>query len=216
MEDSASVTAVAVFIACMALAIGVAMMTYGSDQGMLCWSGALAMHALVFGLITFPGTIALLISAGLANVALACMFALLTESVFHLQHRRPPHRLIWPPVLIIALGFVLVWDNVRGRAVLAGIAYFAQLLFLIGVLLQRRDKLRHAGVTLFFVGALVVAIAYLLRAINFASEAISLPPLIVAGPIQTGSFLLSIVSLMLATLGFELLIRPRGGNRKHD
>lgn len=192
------------------------MMTYGSDQGMLFWSGALALHTLVFGLVAFPGPIPLFVSAGVANAALACMLALLAESVFHLQRRRPPHRLIWPPVLIIALGFVLVWDNAKARAMLAGIAYFAQLLFLLGVLLQRRDLLRNSGVTLFFVGAFAVAVVYLLRAVNAAAGTLALSPLVATGPIQTSSLLLSVVSLMLTTLGFELLVRPRGGNRKHD
>lgn len=216
MENYISVTGLTIFIASMALALGVALLSFGHDQGLLLWSVAMAMHSMVYGLFSLRIPLDPLVSVVLGNLALASTLALLAECVCHVQRRRATRWLIWLPVAVAAVGMVGLLTDDRARVIFLGSVFAVQSLFIVVVLVQKRQQVRHIGIVIVGICALASAVLFALRAALKGSGRVAESPLIVSDQIQTSTLLMFVVSVMLLTLGFELLIRPRGEDRKHD
>lgn len=211
MEEYFSVTAMAVFLGSMALAAGVGFLARGQDRGLQYWGAAFALHAVVYGLVSLRNPTKSLVAVVVANVALACTLALIAECVCQFQSRRCVHWLIWFPVVIVAGGGFPLADNMSAHAVLGGVVFSVQSLLIVMILLQKRQRMT-GGLFIVASGAAVSMGLFTFRAVvPWTSMALPIF-LVVPGQIQTNGWQLSILSLMLLVLGFELLARPNDGN----
>lgn len=207
MDDYISVTALAVCLSCIGLAAGVGLMANGRDRGLQYWSAALGLHAVVYGLISLRNPLDNVFTTVLANVAVACVLALVAECVCRFQNRRCLGVLMWLPVVVVTVGLSLLLDDTSSRTALGGFVFAAQCLLIVVVLLHRRQQ-RSGGMFIVALGAVVIMGVFVLRAVTSLNGATTPLFLAASGHIQTNTLQVVIVSLMLLIIGFELLARP--------
>jgi hypothetical protein len=190
-----------VIIACGAtLASAIAFVYWGRDRNLLLWASALALHTFGYVLYGLRGEINDFASIVLGNVALSSTFALFSESIYRFQLRRASRWLVWSPVAIIAIGFYLLQGDLTARVVLGACVFAAQSLLLLTLLLQKHRETFGRGQYLIQAGATLAVLLFVLRALAVATGNVEMLNLTASNPIQTGTFLMSVMSLMLLAL----------------
>ncbi|TXT34835.1 MAG: diguanylate cyclase with hemerythrin-like metal-binding domain [Comamonadaceae bacterium] len=212
MQDMISMGHFSIFLGSVTLAAWVAWISFDKDRGLTYWAAALASLAVVYGFLSLRIPLSPIFSVVLANVALACTLALVAECVVCWQSRQSLHGLIWLPVLVAALGFWGWLDNPQGRIMFGAGVFAIQSLLILVLLLQKRKQLRSTGFFLVELTAALAACLFVLRAAFTLSGRKDVVPLVVSDQIQASTLLLFLVSVMLLTMGFELL----GGSVRED
>lgn len=214
MGNAIPIAQLAVFLGCLTLAAWIAGISYGKDRGLAFWAGALTCFAVVYGFLSFELPMGPIFSVVLANVALACTLALLAECVLCWQNRRSLHGWVRLPVMVAAAGFLILLDDPRGRIMLGAAVFASQSLLILMLLLQKRKQLRSTVLYLVEIGAASIASLFVLRAVFTLSGRQDVHPLVVSDHVQASTLLLSVISVMLLGLGFELLGGSMGDNEQ--
>lgn len=206
MENTLPITAMTIAAACMAFATWVAITAYGRDRGLVFWAAGLALHAVLYGLVSSHPLLAPFTVVVVANVVLSATLALMTACVCHLRHCSPSHWLIWIPVVLVGVGFYAWQDNATWRVLVGGVIFSAQCVWVLVVLWQKRldpkgRDLWALSTVLFF-----VAMVYALRVVAGGTQSPALLALVSEGPIQTSTPLMFSLSVMWVLIGFELLL----------
>ena len=189
------------------MAAAIAFVARGRNRSLMFWAAALALHSVAFTLFGLRGLISDIASIVLGNVALAATLALFAEGVFQFQQRRAPRGLIWCPVWVTAISFSVLLDNFGLRIILGSVIYAAQFLFILYILLQRRRKTFGRGQYILFVAAILPVAAFVYRMVTAAMGHVETIALTSGSPVQTTTFLISIISLMLLALGLLVMTK---------
>ena len=197
------------------LASAIAFVSWGRDRNLLLWASALALHTFGYVLFSLRGQINDFASIVLGNVALSVTFALFSESTYRFQMRRVSRWLVWSPVAIVAIGFYLLQTDLTARVVLGGCVFAAQSLLLLTLMLQQRRETIGRGQYLIQAGATLALLVFGLRALAVATGNVEMLNLTASNPIQTGTFLMSVMSLMLLALGLVVMTAERSEDSAH-
>lgn len=210
---------VATIVASLILALSIGVIIRRDDQdGLRPFIVALGMVALAFLLFPLRGNIPDLLSIWLANVAVSVAYALMLAAFAQFQQRRLPLWMLFGPPLLLALilGTVLAGAYVEllGRVLIANTVFLLQGLMLLYILIPGIRKTSGRGQFLVIAGVLLNMLSYLARAvILYAGEHESVTHVTDAGISQSVIFLSTFAFLILATMGFVLMVKERADEK---
>lgn len=185
------------------LAIAIGIVAWGRDRNLLLWAGALALHSVAYILYSQRGQISDTASIVVANMALSSSFALFAEGVLRFQHRPVPRVWVWGPVVVVTVSFYLLLHDMATRVALGSILYALQSLIVVIALAQRRRTTAGRGQYLLIVGGVLITLTFAVRTLGLIGGRID-TSFTAANTLQTATFLLAVVCLML--MGFGLVI----------
>ena len=192
-----------------ALSAAIAMVSFGRRHGLMLWAFGIALHGLAYLLFSLRGEISEFLSIVLANTAIAAMFAMFTEGMRNFSARQERMWLIWAPVPIVAVSFSLLLDNLQARVVLSALVYMLQGALLAWFAHRSYDMLNGRGRYVVVTGALLLSLVMLVRLSGALSGDLSMTSLTTSNPIQTLTFLVSIISTLLVVIGVMLMVLER-------
>ncbi len=171
------------------------------------WALAMAVHACSYPLFLQRGHWSDWLSIVLANLLYSASFVLMLRAIGRFQARRAPGWLTWGPPPAVALLCVLFMADHPTRIVALNAIYLVQQLGLLR--LARAGAPGGRGRQLLVAGLLVAAAIFAARTIAAGAGLASIPSLMAQSPLQTLSFLLGLVALLLASLGFLFMTLER-------
>jgi len=198
-----------IIVASAVLAGAITLIAYRRDQSLSLWALALSLHTITYVLYSLRGQISDFGSVVIANIALSAAFALFVKGVYNFQQRRPAAWLVWLPVAIVAAGVTALLDNFAARVVLICLVLAAQSIHILIALLQKRRETLGRGQYLLFAGTALVISAFLVRVAIVAAGKAEMLTLSNSNPVQTITFFLVIISLLLLALGLVVMTKER-------
>lgn len=173
------------------------------------WAIALTCHAAGYLLFVLRPIIGLPLSAVFGNMALAAAYALFLAALE--QFRRRP--VSWPSVaaapLLIALLFPSLLDDLAMRSVLTALIFGVICVLALVRLDAFRRHTQGWGICIMIAGFALLGIVFAVRLYAGLVGHLDLPSLTSPHPVQTISFLTSIVGLVVLTVGMTLMIIER-------
>lgn len=191
------------------LAIAIAGVSHGRKQGLSPWAVGIALHGLAYLLFSLRGEISDFASIVIANSAIATMFALFTDGLRYFNRRQPHYLLIWWPVPVILVGFSLLLDDIRTRTLLSAVVFMWQGGLLAYYAWRCRKEFEGRGHYVIVTSALLLSLVMLGRLIGVLSGHFAPISVTTANPIQTLTFLISIVCTLLVVIGVLLMTWER-------
>jgi diguanylate cyclase (GGDEF)-like protein len=178
-------------------------------DGMAYWAAGLACNAAGYVLFALRGQVSDLLSIVLANVLVACVFALFTEGVFQFQKRRPRRWLVWLPVVVTALlfGALIPWQ--AARVVAGTIIFSAQSAAIMVSLLQRHKTTVGVGQYFMVAGFLMMIIAFAFQGVGTLLRKDEVTSIMTPHFVQTVIFLVATISVVVVSLGLVVMIKDR-------
>ena len=182
-------------------------------EGVSLWAMALALNSLGYALLGLRGQISNLLSIVVANVALSGALAMFAEGLFRFQQRPAPRWLVWAPVLVLAMLFILWIDRLPERVVTSSAIFAAQFILILTLLVQERRQTVGQGQYLIGATVLMALATLAYRGISAAFQWGRPGSLLAAGPAQTVTFLLTTVSIVVFGIGLVIMTKERADER---
>lgn len=179
-------------------------------DGMVFWAVGLvlqtASYLLIYQSEKIGESTAFLISTALRS----CAWAIFAEGLYQFYRITPPRRLIWTPVLLVIVAFVLLMDHLAPRIATISLIFAAQCLLVFCVIWSKRHVTPGRG-KLFILGGLLIVMTLLIgRAVAALSgSAEALVSRTGSNQIQSITLLGIMSVLMLLTFGFMLMSKDR-------
>lgn len=179
-------------------------------DGMVYWAIGLATHTGSSLFLIQLDAVGEFASFVLAGALRSCTWAFFTEGLYEFQRSSAPRKLIWTPVAIVPLLFMLLADHVTLRVIAIATVIAAQALLPLWLIWRKRQQTPGRG-QYFLMTGLALALALLLLRIMVASSGVAhtIVSLTQSNLIQTISFLGSLVALLLLSIGFVLMSKDR-------
>jgi len=205
-----------VVVSCLSLAVAIGLSGRrgdGDGEGVRIWALALCVHALGYVMFLARGAAPDLLTVVGANVMIAVSITMLTSAIGRFVGVPVPLLVKVLPTLVMGGALWLMLDDMRGRVIVSNSVMFAQLLAAVLILTRRRisEVPRGRAVLLFsLLIALGVAVARALTGVSAPDRAASL---FQPSGVQTISFILSHMSIILTTGGFVMMAKERSDER---
>ncbi len=193
----------------LALSASVGVIAYRRHPDLFVWSAALALHAMTYVLFGLRGQISDLVSIVVGNVMLSTMFALFGEGIYRFQQRQPPRAWLWSPVLVIAVSFYFLRDDLVARSVVAGLIYPFQCFLLLLPIAQKRRQTAGRGQYILALGVLCVVVVLFARALAVTVGGVHLVSLTESNPTQGLSYLVSTLGILWFAFGLITMNQER-------
>ncbi|GAB5604209.1 sensor domain-containing diguanylate cyclase [Sideroxyarcus sp. TK5] len=190
-----------------ALAAAIAMVSLGRRHGLMPWAFGLALHGIAYVFFSLRGEISDFLSIVVASTAISTMLALFAGGIRNISGRRPYLWLIWVPVPIIALGLSLLLDDFIARVVFSAVVYIFQG-GLIGWFAYRSD-FQSRGRYVVMASTLLLIVVMLMRLLGALNGSLPISTITASSPLQTLTFLMTIVSTLLTVIGMLLMTWER-------
>lgn len=203
-------TLVAIIILCSSvLALSLAVVAYRRSNTLWIWAWALAAHTLAFIVIALRAQVGDTVTIVGGNVLLAATFSLFAAGLSDFQKRSPSDWMIWAPIPLVAIGSAYWLDNTTGRSIFCSTVFILQCLFILIALIRQHRRTAGRGQYLLMTGfvLLIAVVGYRILEV-LAGRGVILSSMVTA-PLQTATFLASIVTLMLLASGITLMIQER-------
>ena len=182
-----------------------AIVGHGVDRSLLIWSSGFACHALGFVLLILRGNIADILSIWLANILIASTYSFFALGLLNFLNQRAYSLMIWTPVAVMAIGFLLLMEQLSARIILGGMVNFVQVAVLILIIYAYREHMLGRGkyilATCFLIGVPVSLARPLAVALGYAEIATYDSP----GAFQAFTFLSIAILNVVIALGFVLM-----------
>lgn len=191
------------------LAAAMAVVAWGRDRNLLLWAAALALHTCAYTLFSLRGQINDVASIVLGNMFLSSALAMFAEGLYRFQQRPSPRWLVWTPVAVVVVGFSVLLGDQAARIVFGGLVFSVQAMIVLVAVARRYRETPGRGQHILALGAGLVVVAFVVRALVTASGQTEMLTLTTANLVQTGTFLLSIVCLMLLAIGLLIMTKER-------
>lgn len=184
-------------------------------EGMGLWASAMALHALVFFLFVLRGQVSDWISIVLANVGLSAVLALLLAAVSQFHGRPLPHWQMALPVMAVALSMVLFLGNYHARVLVISYVLSVQLALIIRALWRPKAPEHRRSAVLLTVPLALQAVLLLGRGLWITLQGSGQRGLLADGAEQILTFLSAFIFVVLASLGFILMVKERADAVNH-
>jgi PAS domain S-box-containing protein len=173
------------------------------------WAAGMLMHGLCYLLFMQRGSWPDWLSIVAANVLLAGSFSLLTLAVARFGNARLPAWLLWGLPAAVALSFPFLLEHHDARVAIGSAIFLLQQLAILQLLMRKHAGKRERGQRLLIVGIATIAVVFAARGAGVMLGVATIPNLTAQSPLQTLSYLLGIVALLLASLGFVFMVKER-------
>ncbi|MDP3517677.1 MAG: GGDEF domain-containing protein [Pseudohongiella sp.] len=117
----------------------------GTDTSLLFWAAGFFINSLGFVLLALRGSVPDVLSVVLANTLIVASYAFFAQGLQMFLKEQFSKLLIWAPVLVIALGFPLLAQELETRILLIGLVNTVQCLLLLMLLVQNNKRLVGRG-----------------------------------------------------------------------
>ena len=175
---------------------------------LMLWSTSFAFHGLAYVLYSLRGEISDFASIVGANVLIASIFAILAEGFFYFLKRTAPRLLIWSPVVFIAVSFSLLLDYLTLRIIIGCAVFAFQGLLLLYFVAQNKHLIVGRGKYIFAATAFIESCILVSRAV-ILSNGYTISTLTIADPLNTVTYLCSIICLILLVISLFLMTWER-------
>ncbi len=182
-------------------------------DGLSFWAAALFCHALAYVLFAMRGTIHDLASIVAANALMATALALFAEGLYQFHERPPPRWLIWIPVTVIFVLFVLLQDNLQLRLIAGGTIFAAQCILPLVLMFDRRRETAGRGQYFLFGGLAFISALFTTRAVLALTGPAMPLSFFATNQTQSFLFLAAIICLILVAIGMVLMTKERSDER---
>ncbi len=201
---------VMIILSSLATALAMAVVAWGKRrEGVELWALALLLNAAAFGLFASRGHVHALLSIVLANVLLCSVFTCMGAAILQFQGRPLP----WPTMAIapLLMAGAMAWfmDDYAARVVVAGLLLGALNVWLLWILIARRQSTTGRGAWL-VMGALgLQALVFLVRVVMVGASEQPATGIMQANGVQTLTFTTTFIELMVASMGFVFMAKDR-------
>lgn len=175
---------------------------------LMLWSTSFAFHGLAYVLYSLRGEVSDFISIVGANILISSIFAILAEGFFYFLKRTAPRVLIWSPVVFIATSFSFLLDHLALRIIIGCAVFALQGLLLLYFVAKNNHLIVGRGKYIFAASAFIESCILVSRAV-ILSQGYSISTLTVADPLNTITYLCSIVCLILLVISLFLMTWER-------
>jgi len=214
MTDIQTLFVVNIFVSS-TLACCVALVGWGTDRSLLRWAFAFALHAITYALFALRGVLPDFFTIVIANSLITVMFALFTEGLLHFQQRAPNRLVIWAPVALLFLGFLVLSDQFVARVVFSSVLFSLQSMLIIVTVFEGMAKSVGRGRWIIVVAALASIVLFLQRGLLTLLGNGPLVDLLSSNVVQTVTFLGSAMALMMFAIGLLVMYKERAEHRSH-
>lgn len=214
MTDIQTLFVVNIFIST-TLAACVALVGWGTDRSLLRWAFAFALHGITYALFALRGVLPDFITIVVANTLIAMMFALFTEGLLHFQQRMLARPIIWAPVVLLFLCFLVLTDQFVTRVTLSSAIFSVQSMLIIYTILQGMASSVGRGRWIIVVAAFASIVLFLQRGLLTLLGNGTLVDLQSSNIVQTITFLGSAMALMMFAIGLLVMYKERAEHRSH-
>ena len=185
-------------------------------DGMGYWAWGVAAQALAYLLFALRGQVSDWLSVVLANTLLVTTFALFTEGLCEFQQRPLRRRFIWGPVALMLLLVVVFMNHLQIRPLLAIVLLGFQSVVLLYLIISRHRQTPGRGQYFVVAGLVLVVLALLLRLLIVVSgQAVELNQVTGSNPAHAFSILVSILIMVLISMGLVLMTKEQADMRNH-
>ena len=196
----------------MAISVG-AVANWHQRDGMTYWAVGLALHAISYFFVTQTGTLGEFGSFLIYILCRACSWAVFAEGLYQFCHRPAPRALIWTPVVLTGVSFVLLFDQLVARIIGTSLIGAVQVLLSLLFMWQMRHETPGRGKYFVIVGLVIALTLLLLRAAGATQgDPAAIVSLTTSTPIQAVSGFAVLTILMLLSIGFVLMSKDRADN----
>lgn len=185
-------------------------------DGMAFWAAGLACNTGAYVLFVLRGQVSDLLSIVLANVLVACVFALFTEGLFQFQKRQPRRWLIWLPVLLTGLVFAALIPWQAARVLVGATVFSAQSAAIVASLLQRRKTTVGVGQHFMAVGFLMMIVGFAVQGVGTLLRADEVTSITTPHVAQTVTFLVAAISVVVVSLGLVVMTKEQADARNQS
>lgn len=185
-------------------------------DGLALWAWAMATHTLSYTLLSLRGQISDVVSMVVGTGLLSATIALFTEGLYQFQQRRPMRWLAWSPVvlLVVAMGFLM--QDPKARVVLSALILLVQSVVILALLIQKHQDTVGRGQYFEMAGFAILVLIFVFRIFGAFATSTDLSSLTASNQMQTGTFLLSTIALVLICLGLVVMTKERADSQNLD
>ena len=185
-------------------------------DGLTFWAWAMAMHTLSYTLYSLRGQINDVVSIVVGTSLLSATTALFTEGLYQFQQRRPARWLVWSPVVLLVVAMSLLLQDPKARVVLSAVVLLAQALGILVLLIQKRHATVGRGQYFEMIGFAILILIFVFRIVGAFATQTDLSSITASNQMQTGTFLLSTIALVLICLGLVVMTKERADAQNLD
>ncbi len=193
----------------LALSVG-AVADRSQRDGMLYWAAGLFLHTLAYVCFGLRGQVNDFVSIVLSNTLLSGALAVFAEGMYAFYQSKPPRRLIWAPVALVFLIFIILLDQLSARILIGVLVFMVQCLLALSFMWRKRRQTAGRGKYFLATGIAVMTALLALRIVGVVrGAAAAMLSLTQSSLIQTLTFLGALISLLLLAIGFVLMSKER-------
>jgi len=178
-------------------------------DGLSLWAWAMATHTLSYTLFSLRGQISDVVSIVVGTGLLSATIALFTEGLCQFQQRRPLRWLIWSPAVLLAVTMSFHMQDAQVRVVVSALVLLAQCVAILVLLIQKRHDTVGRGQYFEMVGFAILILIFVFRIVGAFATETDLSSITASNQMQTGTFLLSTIALVLICLGLVVMTKER-------
>jgi len=182
-------------------------------DGLRLWTVGLALQVFTFSLFSLRNKIPDIFSVLLANAALSTSFSFFLAAVCQFQQRRLRHALFWCPPVVLAVICSFFMNDIGARIIVSGVIFSTQGGLILVATLSRRYVVNGRGKYLLVSGMVVTIAVLLMRIVSVVFAPDSIPSMLGETPIQTMTFMMTFITLILMSNGFVLMTKERADER---
>ena len=184
-----------------------------SHDGLTLWASGLGLHTGAYILFAQRGRLSDLLTIAVANTLLSATFALFAEALYQFQQRRPPRLRVWLPGVVVAVSFYFLQQADVPRLMLGPLIYTAQCSLVLLAMWQKRRETIGRGQYFVATAFLLVIAVFLGRVVALATGSVDTLSIGASNLVQAFSFLISIVCLIILSLGLVVMTKERSDER---
>ncbi|PHM20101.1 MAG: GGDEF domain-containing protein [Curvibacter sp. PD_MW3] len=178
-------------------------------DGLALWAWAMGTHTLAYILFSLRGQISDVVFVVAATGLLSATIALFTEGLREFQQRRPAYGLSWFPVVLLMVGISALMPAPQARVALSNLILLLQGLAALVLLIQKRHDTIGRGQYFEMAGFAILALVFVLRMVGALATTTDLSSITASNQIQTVTFLLATVALVLVGIGLVIMTKER-------
>jgi diguanylate cyclase (GGDEF)-like protein/hemerythrin-like metal-binding protein len=179
-------------------------------DGTVYWVGALVLQATAYLLIYRSEQIGQTVAFLSSTVLRSCAWALFAEGIYQFYRLAPPRRLIWAPVAIVTVAFILLLDNLAPRITTVSLIFAFQCLLVLSLVWPKRHVTPGRGKYFLMTGLFIAVALLMMRAVAaMAGAAEVLVSLTGSSKVQSLTLLGVLGVLILLAFGFMLMSKDR-------
>ena len=183
------------------------------SDGLPIFTAGVTFYVVTYGAIGLRGRVDDFTLLAVANVALSCGTALVSEAIYRFQRRPSPRWLVWTPPLLSLLIQPWLYGRPEHRVIGMSLILGTQCLMQLWALLQRRHQTVGVGQYLMGLNTLVLVAVLMYRVIVIAVGAGGQPSAEVLKRVQGVTFLFASMMLVVMVLSFIIMTKEAADER---